>query len=299
MALDQLVTEAVNERTSNLDELATLDLVRAINQEDQLVALAVERVLPEIARAVDMIAAALTRGNRVYYVGAGTSGRLGVLDASELPPTFGVSPELFIGVIAGGHGALVKSSEGLEDSKDEALRDLQAAGLRAGDVVVALAASGRTPYAVGALELARATGAAAIAVTCNPDSDMALVADVTIAAVVGPEVVSGSTRMKAGTAQKMILNMLSTGAMVKSGKVYGNLMVDVRPTNYKLEERAKRIIMRATGVGYETAASALAEAGNEVKVAVVICLCRVDAATARQALQRTGGFVRKAAALLR
>lgn len=298
MLLDQLVTEAVNERTRNLDELATLDIVRAMNEEDKQVALAVERAVPQIARAIDILAGALSQGNRVYYVGAGTSGRLGVLDASELPPTFGVTPDLFVGVIAGGHPALVKSSEGLEDSKDEARKDLEAAGLRAGDVVVALAASGRTPYAIAALEMAAELGARSVAVTCNPESEMAQVAEVAIVAVVGPEVVSGSTRMKAGTAQKMILNMLSTGAMVKSGKVYGNLMVDVRPTNQKLEERAKRIIMRATAAGYDAASRALAESGNEVKVGVVMCLCQVDAATARATLNQTGGFVRKAVALL-
>jgi len=298
MQLDQLVTEAINERTRNLDELSTLELVSTINAEDKQVALAVEKALPQIAAATDLIAGALRRGNRVFYVGAGTSGRLGVLDASELPPTFGVSPDLFVGIIAGGHGALVKSSEGLEDVKEEARKDLAVAGLRSGDVVVALAASGRTPYAIAALEMALEIGAHAVAVTCNPDSEMARVAEVTIAAVVGPEPVSGSTRMKAGTAQKMILNMLSTGAMVKSGKVYGNLMVDVRPTNLKLEERARRIIMRATGVEYPVASRALLDSGNDVKTSVVMCLCRVDAAAAQRALQQTGGFVRKAVALL-
>jgi N-acetylmuramic acid 6-phosphate etherase len=298
MKLAELVTEAVNQRTSNLDELDTLSLVTAINQEDKQVAGAVAKVLPQVAAAVDIIVDALKQGGRLFYVGAGTSGRLGVLDASECPPTYGVSPELVQGIIAGGYPALVRSSEGLEDSKEEARKDLRERGVRAGDVVVALAASGRTPYAIAALEEARAVGARAIAVTCNPGSPMEQIAEVTIAPVVGPEVVAGSTRMKAGTAQKMVLNMLSTATMVKLGKVYGNLMVDVRPTNEKLMERAKRIIMQAAGVDYETAGKALAESGNDVKVAVVMCLCGVDAGRARAALAETGGFVRQAKRLL-
>lgn len=298
MNLERLVTEAVNERSKHLDTLDTLEMVRVINEEDKLVALAVEKVLPEIAQAVDIIAAAMKAGGRLFYIGAGTSGRLGVLDASECPPTYGVSPELVQGIIAGGYPALVRSSEGTEDSAEEGRKDLQAHGVRAGDVVVALAASGRTPYCIAALEEAKRLGARAIALTCNPDSEMSRVAELTIAPVVGPEVVTGSTRMKSGTAQKMVLNMLSTGAMVKLGKVYGNLMVDVQPTNSKLVERAKRIIAQAAGVDRATAERAFEAADRQVKVAVVMCLTGADAAAARDALEKGDGYVRRAAQLL-
>nr|PZN39319.1 MAG: N-acetylmuramic acid 6-phosphate etherase [Bacillota bacterium] len=296
--LERLVTESVNERTRALDIMSTLELVTAINNEDKQVALAVEKELPRIAQAVEIIAEALRKGGRLFYVGAGTSGRLGVLDAAECPPTFGVDPELVQGVIAGGPEALVRSVEGVEDDREAGRADLRARGLRAGDVVVAIAASGRTPYALGALEEARAVGARTIALTCNPGSEMERIAELTIAPVVGPEVIAGSTRMKAGTAQKMVLNMLSTGAMVKLGKVYGNLMVDLQPTNAKLMERARRIVMLAAGVDRETAAAALEAAGGKAKVAVVMCLAGVDAETARQALEEADGFVRRAVELL-
>lgn len=297
--LDNLVTEAVNEKTRNIDAMSSLELVQTINEQDQGVALAVAKVLPEVAQAVDIIVAAMKQGGHLIYVGAGTSGRLGVLDASECPPTYGVSPDLVQGIIAGGLGALVRSVEGAEDSEEQAATDLQAHGVSPKDVVVALAASGRTPYAIGALKAAKAIGARAIGITCNPGSDLEKVAEVTIVPVVGPEVVSGSTRMKAGTAQKLVLNMLSTSAMIKLGKVYGNLMVDVQPTNLKLVERAKRIVMRATGVSYAEAESALAASGQNVKVAVVICLTGANAEQASAALQAADGFVRGAAERIR
>ncbi|HEY3368402.1 MAG TPA: N-acetylmuramic acid 6-phosphate etherase [Symbiobacteriaceae bacterium] len=298
MDLDKLVTERINERTKDLDSLSTADLVRAMNDEDKLVALAVEQVLPQVAQTVDIMVNAIRHGGRVFYIGAGTSGRLGVMDASECPPTFSVSPDLIQGIIAGGFGALVRSSESMEDSEAEGLKDLQEHGVNAGDVVIALAASGRTPYAIAALEGAKALGARAVGLTCNPDSEMARVAEVTIAPVVGPEAISGSTRLKAGTAQKLVLNMLSTATMVRLGKTYGNLMVDVRPTNAKLVERARRIIMQATNSDYETASRALDGSGNQVKVAVVMCLAGADAELARAALDEAGGFVRQAVAML-
>ncbi|MGE5674739.1 MAG: N-acetylmuramic acid 6-phosphate etherase [Mycobacterium leprae] len=299
MNLDKLVTETVNQQTKNLDSISTIEVVRLMNEEDKQVALAVERVLPQVARVVDIIVAALKQGGRLFYIGAGTSGRLGVLDASECPPTFGVSPDLIQGIIAGGFPALVRSSESTEDSRDAGLKDLQEHGVRAGDVVVALAASGRTPYALAALEGAKAIGARAIGITCNPGSEMEQVAELTIVPVVGPEVLTGSTRMKAGTAQKMVLNMLSTATMVRLGKTYGNLMVDVKPSNAKLVERARRIIMKATGADYETASRALTDSGNQVKVAVVMCLSGRDAASAAAALNSADGFVRQAVALLK
>ena len=249
--------------------------------------------LDAIAVAVERIAEALRKGHRLFYVGAGTSGRLGVLDAAECPPTFGTDPEMVQGIIAGGPVALTRAVEGAEDDAAAGRRDLEARGVGAGDVVVALSASGRTPYCLGALELAKEVGAFTVAVTCNPGSAMGAVADLAIEVVVGPEVLAGSTRMKAGTAQKMVLNMLSTAAMVRLGKCYGNLMVDVRPTNEKLVERARRIVMRVVGCDYETAAGLLERSGNQVKVAIVMGVTGLDAAAARQRLEEHGGFVRR------
>jgi N-acetylmuramic acid 6-phosphate etherase len=297
--IEKLVSESRNQATMNIDEMSTLEMARVMNEEDQKVALAVQACVPQIAEAVDIITAALQKGGRLFYTGAGTSGRLGVLDASECPPTYGVSPELVQGIIAGGYPALVKSSESTEDSKEEGRKDCIAAGLRAGDVLVGLAASGRTPYASAGLEYAKEIGARAIAVTCNPASEMATVAELTIAPVVGPEVVTGSTRLKSGTAQKLVLNMLSTLTMIKLGKTYGNLMVDVQPTNAKLVERAKKIIMEAAEVSYERAAEALAESEGQVKVASVIALTGAPAAAAREALAQGDGFVKRAVRILK
>ena len=291
--LARLVTEQPNPATSRLDILDAREICRLINEEDHKVAPAVARHLETIATAVERIAEALRAGHRLFYVGAGTSGRLGVLDAAECPPTFGTDPEMVQGIIAGGPPALTRAVEGAEDDEAAGRRDLEARGVGAGDVVVALSASGRTPYCLGALKAAREAGAFTVAVTCNPGSAMGAVADLAIEVVVGPEVLAGSTRMKAGTAQKMVLNMLSTGAMVRLGKCYGNLMVDVRPTNEKLVERARRIIMQVVGCDYPTAADLLDRSGNQVKVAIVMGVTGLDAEAARRRLDEHGGFVRK------
>ncbi|EKP94242.1 N-acetylmuramic acid 6-phosphate etherase [Thermaerobacter subterraneus] len=291
--LSRLVTEQPNPATARLDILDAREICRLINEEDHKVAPAVAQHLDVIAEAVERIAAALRRGNRLFYVGAGTSGRLGVLDAAECPPTFGTDPEMVQGIIAGGPQALTRAVEGAEDDSEAGRQDIRARGVRAGDVVVALSASGRTPYCLGALQAAREAGAFTVAVTCNPGSAMGGVADLAIEVVVGPEVLAGSTRMKAGTAQKMVLNMLSTAAMVRLGKCYGNLMVDLRPTNEKLVERARRIIMRVLGCDASTAADLLARSGNQVKVAIVMGATGLDAEGARRRLDEHGGFVRR------
>lgn len=257
---------------------------------------AIEKVLPAIAQAVDLAAAALKAGGRLIYLGAGTSGRLGVLDASECPPTFGVPHGVVVGLIAGGPGALLKAVEGAED--DEALgeADLRALNLTAVDMVVGLAASGRTPYVIGALRYARGLGCPTAAISCNPDSPIAHEAQVAISPVVGPEALTGSTRLKSGSAQKLVLNMLSTGAMVKLGKVYQNLMVDVKATNVKLVDRACRIVVEATGAERAQAEAALAQTGFEVKPAILMILAGVSAEEAQQRLQRHDGYLRAALA---
>jgi len=296
MEINRLVTEGRLEESMDIDRVSTLEMVRIINEQDKLVALAVEKELPNIARAIDVIADRLRAGGRLFYVGAGTSGRLGVLDASEIPPTYGAPLDLVQGVVAGGREAVFETREGAEDSREQGAVDI-AARVRAGDVVVGIAASGRTPYTVGAVEEARRLGCVTIAVTNNPDSALAAAADIAIAPVVGPEVIMGSTRMKSGTAQKMVLNMLSTGAMIRLGKVYSNLMVDMQASNEKLRQRAVRMVMLAAGRDEETAARALAEAGGSVKQAIVALFAGVDSAAAKEALERAGGFVRDAIAL--
>jgi N-acetylmuramic acid 6-phosphate etherase len=267
--LATLLTESRNPATEHIDELPTLDMLRLINNEDAKVASAVAAVLPEVARAIDAVTQRVQQGGRLYYIGAGTSGRLGVLDASECPPTFSVPPTLVQGLIAGGDTALRKSSESSEDSPEQGATDLAAANFTSQDTLVGIAASGRTPYVLGALAHARQLGALTIALTCVPDSAMAAAADISIAPLTGPEVLTGSTRLKAGTATKLVLNMLSTGVMIKTGAVYGNLMVNVRPTNAKLIDRAQRIIMAATGVDQPTAATLLEQSGS-VKTAIVM-----------------------------
>ncbi|HAT3805526.1 TPA: N-acetylmuramic acid 6-phosphate etherase, partial [Serratia marcescens] len=291
-----LVSETRNPATMGLDEMSTLEMVRCFNQEDRKVPEAIEKVLPAIAQAVDLAAAALKAGGRLIYLGAGTSGRLGVLDASECPPTFGVPHGVVVGLIAGGPGALLKAVEGAED--DEALgeADLRALNLTAVDMVVGLAASGRTPYVIGALRYARGLGCPTVAISCNPDSPIAHEAQVAISPVVGPEALTGSTRLKSGTAQKLVLNMLSTGAMVKLGKVYQNLMVDVKATNVKLVDRACRIVVEATGAERAQAEAALAQTGFEVKPAILMILAGVSAEEAQQRLQRHDGYLRAALA---
>ena len=257
-----LKTENINESTAAIDRMSTLDMMRAINEEDKKVAYAVEKCIPEIAKAVDVIASAIENGGRLFYAGAGTSGRLGVVDASECPPTYGVSPELVRGIIAGGQGAMFRSVEGAEDSTLLGGNMLEDEGFSKSDVLVVLSASGGAPFCIGALEYARSIGAKTVSVSCNPSGRMNSLADISIVAETGAEVIQGSTRMKAGTAQKLILNMLSTGAMVKTGKVYGNLMINVSPTNEKLRQRAIGIIMKISGRNYETCAESLDRLGE-------------------------------------
>lgn len=296
MEIKNLVTEGRLESSLNIDQVSTEEMVRIINEQDKLVALAVEKELPRIAEAIDLIAARLKEGGRLFYVGAGTSGRLGVLDASEIPPTYGTPHELVQGIIAGGPEAVFVTREGAEDSREQGAADI-AERVKAGDVVVGIAASGRTPYTIAAVEEARRRGCATVAVTNNPGSALAAAADVAIAPVVGPEVVMGSTRMKAGTAQKLVLNMLSTGAMIRLGKVYTNLMVDMQASNEKLRQRAIRMVALAAETDEETAARALSEAGDSVKQAIVALVAGVEPSVARDALEQAGGVVRQAIAL--
>lgn len=263
--LSKLSTEGRNPNTMNIDSASTLEIVEMINEEDKMVALAVEKAKHNIAKAIDVIAEKLAKGGRLIYVGAGTSGRLGILDASECPPTFGVDFEMVQGIIAGGASAILKAVEGAEDSPELGEKDLKDKNLSSSDVVCGIAASGRTPYVIGAMNYAKKIGAPVIAVTMSENSSMAKLADIPITVVVGPEVIMGSTRMKAGTAQKMILNMLSTGTMIKLGKVYSNLMVDVQPTNEKLKVRAKRIVKLATNAEDETIDRLLKAADYNVK----------------------------------
>jgi N-acetylmuramic acid 6-phosphate etherase len=292
--IDGLLTETVNPRTVDIDTMGTQELLQVINNEDQTVALAVAREIPHIAAVVDRIVAAWRGGGRLIYIGAGTSGRLGVLDAAECPPTFGVEPGRVIGLIAGGETALVQAVEGAEDSADEAVRQLQAIQADSRDVVIGLAASGRTPYVIAGLEYANKMGAFTVAISCTPEPAAGKTARLAITPLVGPEVITGSTRMKAGTAQKLVLNMLTTATMVQLGKVYGNLMVDVQPTNRKLVERAKRIVAEATGVSRERAEEALARAGLNPKTAIVMIKRECSAENAAVCLAAAGGFIRRA-----
>jgi N-acetylmuramic acid 6-phosphate etherase len=295
-ALAQLLTEARNPATEHLDQLPTLDMLAVINDEDATVAAAVRAELPNIALAVDTIAARFGRGGRLFYIGAGTSGRLGVLDASECPPTFSVSADLVQGLIAGGDRALRLSSEHSEDSREEGARDLSAAGFAEDDTLVGIAASGRTPYVLGAMDYAKDVGALVIGLSCVPGSALAQAADIAITPATGPEVLTGSTRMKAGTATKLVLNMLSTGVMVRTGAIYGNLMVNVRPTNAKLVDRAERIIAAATGCSPEEAARLLVESGESVKTAIVMQKLGLRREVAEAKLQKARGVLRKALA---
>ena len=290
----RLETESINPRTGNLDALSAPELVAALHAENFDIAGAVQKALPEIARIVEILALRLGNGGRLFYVGAGTSGRLGVLDASECPPTFGVSPELVQGIIAGGMAALTRSIEGAEDSPAVGANDLRERGVTANDAVIGIAASGRTPYVIGAMDAAREIGAAVFAVTNVSDSELSRHAEITIAAVTGPEPLTGSTRLKAGTAQKMVLNLLTTAAMIRLGKVYGNLMVDVRATNEKLRDRAARIVMTATGADRNAADTALAEAQGRVKTAIVMLSRNLSAPEAQDKLDAANGWVRAA-----
>lgn len=294
LKLDKLTTESRNENTLNIDKVSTLEMVKIINSEDKKVAEAVEKELSQIAEAIDGIVERIQKGGRLIYIGAGTSGRLGVLDASECPPTYGVSEELVQGLIAGGTEAIFRAKEGAEDSKELAIEDLKNKNLTENDTVVGLAASGRTPYVIGGLEYANKIGALTVSVTCNGDSEVSKVAKVSIAPVVGAEVVTGSTRLKSGTAQKLVLNMLSTGSMIKLGKVYGNLMVDVRATNEKLVERAKKIVCEATGVEKEQAEEVLKETEFDVKLAIFMILSGLNINEAKEKLSQNKGYIAKA-----
>ena len=292
--MDFTLTEERNPLTKNIDTLPTFEMLTLINAEDQKVALAVRDALRNIAAAVDAITARMQRGGRLIYIGAGTSGRLGVLDASECPPTFGIPPELVVGLIAGGRAALTDAVEGAEDDWEGGAREIMELDVNENDSVIGVAASGRTPYAIGALQESKKRGALTISITCNHPSPLGELAEISIALVVGPEVVSGSTRLKAGTAQKMVLNMISTAVMIRLGKTYSNLMVDVQPTNVKLRQRARRIVAEATGLDLQRAADMLSSCNGEVKTAIVAILAGISPELARIRLHETGGYVRKA-----
>ncbi|WP_065650334.1 MULTISPECIES: N-acetylmuramic acid 6-phosphate etherase [Pantoea] len=292
--LNKMITESRNPASQNIDELSTEAMLRVINDEDKKVALAVEAIVPQIAQVTEAIAHAFSQGGRLIYCGAGTSGRLGILDASECPPTFGTPRDQVVGLIAGGHTAILQAVENAEDNAGRGAEDLADIGFGARDVLVGIAASGRTPYVLGALAYAREQGAFTAALTCNPDSAMAQAADVALTPVVGPEVVTGSSRMKAGTAQKLVLNMLSTGAMIRSGKVYGNLMVDVEATNQKLVQRQINIVKQATECDDATAQQALTACGGHCKTAIVMVLAGLTAEEARTLLEQNRGFIRAA-----
>ncbi|ROW96082.1 N-acetylmuramic acid 6-phosphate etherase [Enterococcus faecalis] len=291
MNLEGLTTEARNEATKKIDQVSTLEMVTLINQEDQKVAQAIEKVLPQIAAAIDAAAERFKKGGRLIYCGAGTSGRLGALDAIELTPTYSVSPERAFGILAGGEKAMYQAIEGAEDSKELAIEDLTQHQLTARDVVIAIAASGRTPYAVSAIEYGKKVGALTISVTCNNQSPMNQLAEIGIAPIVGPEVITGSTRMKAGSAQKMVLNMFSTGIMVKVGNIYQNLMVNVQPTNEKLIQRATNIIKEAAEIEESQAKEYLEAAQLEVAPAVVMAKAHVDFQKAKQLLAEHDGRI--------
>ncbi|MEX9755300.1 N-acetylmuramic acid 6-phosphate etherase [Providencia vermicola] len=292
--LSKMVTESRNATSTHIDQLSTLDMLQVINNEDKQVPFAVEKVLPQIAQLVDKVAQAFLNGGRLIYSGAGTSGRLGILDASECPPTYGTPHEQVIGLIAGGHQAIFRAVENAEDKPELGEQDLINIQFNHKDVLVGIAASGRTPYVLGALAYARTVGAVTASISCNPNSPVANAADIAITPIVGPEVVTGSSRMKAGTAQKLVLNMITTGAMIRIGKVFGNLMVDVEATNAKLVERQVRIVMEATECDRETAESALQQCQRHCKTAILMILSGLNAHEARQLLSDNNGFIRTA-----
>ena len=291
--LQKIATEQRNPNTMHIDTLSTLDMIRLINQEDHRVAEAVAEVTDKIAEAVDVIAERLSKGGRLIYCGAGTSGRLGILDAVECPPTYSIDPEMVQALMAGGYPAIFKAVEGAEDSKELGVQDMKNINFASGDVLVGIAASGRTPYVLGCMEYAKELGAPTVSVTCCPGSVLDNFADIGIAPCPGPEVITGSTRMKSGTAQKMVLNMLSTGSMIKLGKVYGNLMVDVKPSNEKLIRRCVTIVVNATGCDDATATAALEACGYRPKTAIIMVLCGVNAEEAVALLDKADGRVAK------
>ena len=288
-ALSTLITEKRNPNSMHVDSLSALEIVQLMNQEDKQVPLAIEKCLPQIAQAVECIVAAFQQGGRLVYIGAGTSGRLGVLDASECPPTFGVSPEMVKGIIAGGERALRHPIEGAEDSKAQAVVDLQTIHFSSKDVLVGIAASGRTPYVIGALEYAKSLGSVTASIASNPNSAMANIVDIAIDTVVGPEVLTGSSRLKSGTAQKLVLNMLTTASMILMGKCYQNLMVDVQASNEKLKARAIRIVMQATDCDKAIAEETLKQADQNAKLAIMMILSGLDRAQAEALLEKHHG----------
>jgi len=294
MNLSKLTTEQRNQNSMNMDRMSTMEMLAMINEEDKKVALAVEKVLPNVGAAIEVIYRTLQNGGRLFYVGAGTSGRVGVIDASECPPTFMTPPDLVQTVMAGGNDAFFEAVEGSEDSEAQGKEDMQKKEISEKDVVIGITASGRTPYPIGALKYARQLGAYTVSLTCNKESEISSFADCQIEVIVGPEILTGSTRMKAATSHKMILNMISTAAMVKLGKVYENLMVDVHASNYKLKERAKRNIIEITKVSYEKAEEVLNQTNHEVKPAIVMIETGVTMEEAEEAIEKNNGYVRKA-----
>ncbi len=292
--LEKLVTEQTNPASASIDSVSTEEALRIINREDRKIAEAVEREIPAIARAVNDIVAALEKGGRLFYIGAGTSGRLGVLDASECPPTFNVSPELVQGIMAGGQEALSQATEASEDDPAAGVNDLRARGFTAADVLVGITASGRTPYVLGAIAEARRLGAVTVGISSTPDSELARAAGIAITPITGPEVIAGSTRMKAGTAQKLVLNMLSTTVFIRLGYVYRNLMVNVQPKNEKLRQRARRIVAEAAGVGEARAGDLLEAAGDRVAIAILMARGGMDRKEAERRLAAAGGKIAKA-----
>lgn len=296
--LQSLITEQPNENTKHIDQLSSEQIMLLINNEDRKVADCIRSIIPHIAKAADIIVDSFRNGGRLFYIGAGTSGRIGILDASECPPTFGTDPSMVQGIIAGGFQAVKDPIEGAEDNAATGAADVDAHGVRAGDVVIGIAASGRTPYVLGAMRRSGEIGARVIGLCNNKDTPMVSYAELMLEAVVGPEVILGSTRMKAGTAQKLILNMLTTASMIRIGKVYGNLMVDLNPSNEKLVYRAKRIISMATGAPNEDIERAFFESGQHVKTAVLMLLAGVGAQQARSLLMEADGFVHTALQLL-
>jgi N-acetylmuramic acid 6-phosphate etherase len=293
-SLSTLITEQVNERSKTIDQMSTIDILKLMNEEDRTVADAVDRALPQIEAAINSIYKQLANGGRLFYVGAGTSGRLGVVDASECPPTFRTPPDLVQAIIAGGAGAIYTAVEGAEDSQQLAAKDLKKRQLTHQDVVVGIAASGRTPYVVGAIDYAKKVGSVTIALSCNENTVTSRLADHSIEVVVGPEILMGSTRLKAATAQKMVLNMISTTTMIKLGKVYQNLMVDLHANNHKLIERARRIVMLVTDAPYEIAEQVLNETGQQVKPAIVMIKAEVSYEEAKKAIEQAEGYVHRA-----
>jgi N-acetylmuramic acid 6-phosphate etherase len=294
MSLDALLTEQLNPGSRDIDSRPTAEILRIMNEEDRKVASAVSSEIPRIAQAVDGVVEAMRKGGRLFYIGAGTSGRLGVLDAAECPPTFNVSPDLVQGIMAGGDAALAKSTEATEDDPETGRRDLEHRGFTASDALVGIAASGRTPYVLGAVAVARALGALTIGISCTPDSELSRAVEIAITPLCGAEVIAGSTRLKAGTATKLVLNMISTAVMIRLGHVYGNLMVNVVPRNSKLEDRARRIIAESASVSNERAGELLKQANGNVKTAIVMARLGIDRAGAEAKLAEAGGRIAEA-----